>query len=246
MPNDDCLFLVVTGTDTGVGKTWVGAALARELTRRGYRVTAVKPIETGCDASTEATEDGVILATATDQEHPRRALLRLRTPVAPPVAAESEGVEIELDALFESICTYSRSSDVVLVEGAGGLCSPLAWDADLLDLAAALGASVLLVGSDRLGVVNHVVLTINTLLAGSEPFLGVVLTAPETEDASTGTNADTLRRVLGGGESNRGYDRVVTVGRGDWHDAGGELDPVVSWVEEALDVLRSTSRGHEG
>jgi hypothetical protein len=132
------------------------------------------------------------------------------------------------------------------VEGAGGLCSPLVWDADLLDLAAALGASILLVGSDRLGVVNHVVLTINTLLAGSEPLLGVVLTAPETGDASTGTNADALRRVLGGRESDKGYDRVVMVGRGDWRNAGGELDPVVSWVEEALDALRSTSRGQEG
>jgi dethiobiotin synthetase len=245
MAHDECLFLVVTGTDTGVGKTWAGAALARALARRGHRVTAVKPIESGCGENPEM-EDGALLASATDQQRPRRALLRLRAPVAPPVAADLEGVEIDADAILVEIVELASASDIVLVEGAGGLCSPLTWDADLLDLAEALHASVLLVGSDRLGVVNHVVLTLNTLLASTVSLLGVVLTAPATDDASTGTNADVLRRVLGGRDSGVAYDRVVTVPRGDWRDTTHELDTVVSWVEEALVILRSSVREVRG
>ena len=196
MANDECLFLVVTGTDTGVGKTWVGAALANALTLRGHRVTAVKPIESGCGVIDADAEDGAILASATGQERPLRALLRLRAPVAPPVAADAEGATIDADALVYEILEFARTSDVVLVEGAGGLCSPLSWTADLLDVAEVLEASVLLVGSDRLGVVNHVVLTLNTLLASSATFLGVVLSAPAAADASTGTNADVIRKFI--------------------------------------------------
>jgi dethiobiotin synthetase len=200
----------------------------------------VKPVESGCGENPEGTEDGAILAVATGQPEPRHALLRLRTPVAPPVAADLEGVTIDVDALLDAIRSLASTSDVVLVEGAGGFCSPLSWNADLLDFAEALDASVLVVGSDRLGVVNHVILTINTLLSGSLSLLGVVLGAPAAADASTGRNADVLRRVLGGRESSAGYDRIATIARGDWREAADEIETVVSWVEEELAVLRSS------
>src|SRR6185436_1437495 len=107
---DECLYLVVAGTDTGVGKTWVCAALARALVERGLRVTAVKPVESGCGETVGPEEDGVVLAEATGQERPREALLRLRAPVAPPVAADLEGVEVRLHPLVERIRGYGETS----------------------------------------------------------------------------------------------------------------------------------------
>jgi dethiobiotin synthetase len=230
MRTDEPYFVVVTGTDTGVGKTWVTAALARSLSRHGLRVVATKPIETGCAGDADATEDGAILAEATGQEAPREALLRFRAPVAAPVAADLEGASIDLDMLVDSVASFGNDADVVLVEGAGGLCSPLSWEADLVDVAKLIGAGILVVGSDRLGVVNHVALTLNTILGCEADPLGVVLTAPEVADASTGTNAPTLRRVLGDPGDMRAYERVVTVARGDWRDAGDGLDAVVAWI----------------
>jgi dethiobiotin synthetase len=230
---DDGLVLVVVGTDTGVGKTWVGAALARALARRGLRVIAVKPVESGCGETPGPAEDGVILAEASGQTEPRAALVRLRAPVAPPVAADLEGVALDLDELVGRARRFGAECDVLLVEGAGGLCSPLSWDGDLVDVARALDGVVLLVGSDRLGVVNHVVLTMTVALGASLSPLGVVLTAPLAPDASTGTNADTLRRTLGGRESGSLYDRVVEAPRGDWANGGAWVEEVVRWVTDA-------------
>lgn len=230
MRTDEPYFVVVTGTDTGVGKTWVTAALARTLVRRGLRVVATKPIETGCSGDAAATEDGAILAEATGQAAPLAALLRLRTPVAAPVAADLEGASIDLDTIVDSVVSLGDGADVVLVEGAGGLCSPLSWEADLVDVAKLLDAGVLVVGSDRLGVVNHVALTLNTILGCEAEPLGVVLTAPEAADASTGTNAQTLRRILGDSCAMDAYERVVTVARGDWREAHAALDTVAGWI----------------
>jgi dethiobiotin synthetase len=234
-----CLFVVVAGTDTGVGKTWVAAALGRELARRGRRVIAVKPVESGCGAETVATEDGAVLAEATGQSSPRSALLRLGLAVAPPVAADAEGVEIDLDALVANVRVMADGSDVVIVEGAGGLCSPLSWQGDLLDVARALDARVLVVGSDRLGVVNHVVLTMHSILACWLAPLGVVLTPPEVADASTGTNSGTLGRILGGRETGGEYDRIASVPRVDWREAGSAMTELITWVEGELGAIRA-------
>jgi dethiobiotin synthetase len=220
-------FVAISGTDTGVGKTCVGAGLARALAARGARVLAVKPVESGCGGEVSAAEDGALLAAATGQAAPRAALVRLRAPVAPPVAADLEGVEIQLDALVERVRAYGEGADLTLVEGAGGLCSPLSWGGDLVDVARALGAPVLVVGSDRLGVVNHALLTVRALVAARLTPLGVVLSAPEAADASTGTNAATLRRVLP--EKVRG--RVATLPRVATADeAAAHLADVAAWL----------------
>src|SRR5688500_7646315 len=97
-------FVVVTGTDTGVGKTVVTAGLARALVQAGRRTVAIKPVESGCaGAAAGAEEDGVVLAAATGQAAPREALIRLRDAVTPALAAEREGVAIEIEALAGAI-----------------------------------------------------------------------------------------------------------------------------------------------
>jgi len=225
--------VVVTGTDTGVGKTLVTAGLARALLDAGKLTIAVKPIESGCEHEAAAsTEDGVVLATATGQHAPREALVRLRAPLAPALAAEREGISIDMDGLAARIRALGDGADVVLVEGAGGLLSPLTWVEDVTHLARRLDARVLVVGADRLGTLNHVHMTVQVLLDSWLLPLGVVLSAPPEADASTGTNAEALRRRLDhyGGVKRRIAElpRVAGVA-----DAAVRLTRVMDWLSAA-------------
>jgi dethiobiotin synthetase len=119
--------LLVTGTGIRVGKTRVAGALARMLTAAGRRVVAIKPVETGCGNATAAEEDGARLAAATGQAAPREALFRFTAPLVPALAAEREDAAIDLDALVLRIEELRADADVLLLEGAGGLLSPIAW-----------------------------------------------------------------------------------------------------------------------
>jgi dethiobiotin synthetase len=187
--------VLTTGTDTGVGKTWATAALARAVSSTGRRVVAIKPFETGCGAEAGAAEDGVVLARASGQSAPLRALVRLATPVAAPEAADREGVRVDYDAVVREIRGLLVGADLALVEGAGGLLSPLTWERTALDLARDLGARLLVVAVDRLGTVNHTLMTLKLLAASDLHTLGVVLTAPEHPDASTGSNGRAIARL---------------------------------------------------
>src|ERR671915_1657324 len=113
--------LLITGTDIGVGKTWVACALARALRTAGRRVVAVKPVETGCAGQPSKAEDGVRLARATGQSQPSHAILRLPDPVAPVLATERAGAEIDFDALVFKIERYADAGEFAIIEGAGGL-----------------------------------------------------------------------------------------------------------------------------
>lgn len=223
-------FVVVTGTDTGVGKTVVTAGLARALTLAGRRVVAIKPMESGCAPGPAGVEeDGRVLAEATGQAAPREALLRLPEPLTPALAAERAGVAVDLDELARSIVQLGEGADVVLVEGAGGLLSPLSWAEDLTHLAHRLDASVLVVAADRLGTLNHVHLTVQCLGGTGLLPIGIVLSAPATPDASTGTNAAGLRRRLAPFGEVAG--RIVELPRVSTADeAAGGLAEVARWI----------------
>jgi len=209
-------FLVVTGTDTGVGKTCVAAGLARAL---GSGVRAIKLMESGC-ANTDAASDGTRLAQSTGQEEPLRALLELAAPLAPPVAADREGLPIPLQSLIQTIRNFR--DEYVIVEGAGGLLAPLTWEENILDVIAALNARVLVVGSDRLGTINHTLLTLAALKDCD--VIGVVLSAPAESDPSTGTNAATLQAVVGRTRIHV-LPRVQSV-----DEAASHLAPVLGWL----------------
>lgn len=219
--------LVITGTDRGVGKTWVGRALGRALSAAGRRVVAIMPVETGCSDATARLEDGPLLAAATGQAEPQTALHRFAAPVAPALAAEAEGGTIDLDALILRIEALGEGADLVLIEGAGGLLTPITWEWTVVELARALSATVLVVAADRLGVINHAQLTLSALeLAGLE-VTGVVLTAPETPDASTGTNALAIARL-------GGLAQVTTIPRMDDPAGAGPLVvDILDWISAA-------------
>lgn len=197
---------LVVGTDTSVGKTYVTCALARALTNAGQRVVAIKAVETGTAGEPGDQEDGVLLARATGQAEPRAALVRLRTPIGAAMAADVDGVKLDVHEMTDRIRALSAGVDQVLVELVGGLLSPFTWEDDALDFAHLLDARAVVVGADRLGTISHVLLTLQALKAERIPIVGVVLSAPELPDATTGTNADAIRRLSG-------LDAVVTVPR---------------------------------
>lgn len=219
----DTRIVLVTGTDTGVGKTWVTCALARALVQQGRKVVAIKPVETGTGSEVGTDEDGVLLAAATGQAAPRKALHRFTDPLAPALAAERQGRSLDFDSVLADIERHAEGMDVALVESAGGLLAPVAWDWNAADLAESLGARVLVVGADRLGVINHALLTVGAAELAGLLVAGVVLTAPEVADASTGTNAAAIARLSG-------LDRVLTARRTrDPAEAASALTPALPW-----------------
>lgn len=188
--------IAITGTDTGVGKTWVACALARSWSARGLRVRVCKPLETDwpSDGAADETDAGRLrLAAGADQTIEDVCLYRFRDPVAPYVAAASENVLIDTKRITNHIERLRDGCDVVLVEGAGGLLAPLAPAWTLLDLAAATGAGVLVVVADRLGCLNHALLTERALASEGVGHLGFVMNQPPgTDDPSRLSNAKTL------------------------------------------------------
>jgi dethiobiotin synthetase len=216
--------VLVTGTETGVGQTWVACAVASALQRAGRTVVAIKPVETGCNEEARLEEDGVRLAQATGQRHPDRALRRFHAPVAPALAGELEGGIIDLDELAAEIESLTAQAELVILEGAGGLMVPLGWDWTIIDLAQAFEATVLVVSSDQLDSINHTLLTLGALDFAGLRVAGILLNAPARPDATTGSNAAAIARLSG-------IDRVHSLPRlHDPDQAGPWLVEVCAWL----------------
>jgi dethiobiotin synthetase len=189
--------LFVTGTDTGVGKTFIACALAHALRRAGRRVGVVKPVETGVDGE---PEDAVRLRAAAADPAPLDDVCpyRLRAPLAPSVAAAREGVTIDIPHIVALIERRVRVTDELIVEGAGGLLVPIVGTTTYLDLALRLNLPLLIVAANRLGTVNHCALTARVAAAARLSIRGFVLSQVAREpDPSAETNAATIADLTG-------------------------------------------------
>jgi dethiobiotin synthase len=216
--------VLITGTGARVGKTWVACALIRALRDAGKQVIAIKPVETGRAGPPSDWEDGVRLAKATGQEQPVHAILRLPLPGAPVLGGEGADSAIDFDALLLKIERYIDGTEFGMVEGTGGLLTPVTWEWNMTDLARDLGACALVVAEDRLGTINHTLLTLSALELAGIACAGVVLTTPETTDQSTGANAAAIARLSG-------LDRVLALARvSDPADAAGAMGQVIGWL----------------
>jgi len=193
--------LFITGTDTEIGKTYVGARIAAALVRAGHRVGVYKPAASGCSLAngTLVSDDAVALWEAAgrpgtlDQVCPQRFL----APLAPHLAAEAEGRRLDADLLRSGIEPWLATSDVVLVEGAGGLMSPLGEDEYVADLAYDLGYPLVIVARNALGTINHVLQTLITAATFQDGLdvAGIVLNRnAEVSDESARQNAAEIRR----------------------------------------------------
>jgi dethiobiotin synthetase len=163
--------LVVTGTDTGVGKTVFSAALTGAL-----RGVYFKPVQSGLDDG--ADSDTVRRLTGLSDEHFLPEIYRLRMPASPHIAAEAEGVEIDIGAL-----TPPPAERPVIVEGAGGLLVPLTRTRLFIDLLARWQAPVILCARTALGTINHSLLSIEALRSRSIPVLGIAFIGEGDERA---------------------------------------------------------------
>ena len=193
--------IFVTGTDTGAGKTLVSTAILAALSRRGLRVAAFKPVETGCrrEGSILVGEDCEKLAAASrsGQAPGDVAAYLFPEPAAPLVSAEAEGVTIDRDVVRARYDEIAANADFVLVESAGGLMVPLADGWTTRDLALELGYPGLVVVASKLGCINHALLSLEGMRSAGIPVAGYVVNEVPTDGAyplAVATNRDILRR----------------------------------------------------
>lgn len=196
--------LGITGTDTGIGKTVVTGALAARARQLGLSVAAMKPIESGIDER-DVTDggprsDAERLRVATGGADPL-SLIRpyvLSEPLTPMVAAARAGITIDFAVLDAARDTLAASRDLLLVEGAGGLLAPITESLSFLDLFARWHCELIIVAGNRLGVLNHVLLTVRAAEARAVPVRAVILTQYTARDADVAeaTNYDALVALL--------------------------------------------------
>jgi len=178
----------VTGTDTGVGKTVFAALLTRELRQLGCRVVALKPICSGNrdDARQLHTAAGKVLSL--DEVNP----WHFRAPLAPVLAARKERKRVRLAQVVRHIQKVSARFELTIVEGAGGLLSPMGEDFDSQSLIVALKAKPIIVCPNKLGAVNQVRLVLEALPKALAKRARVVLVNPPRPDAASRTNRQLL------------------------------------------------------
>ena len=172
----------VTGTDTGVGKTVVSACLVR-----AWEADYWKPVQTGIDVE-ETDTDAVARLARVPVGRLHAPAFSLGPPLSPHLAAERSGVEIPLAEL-----ALPASPRPIVVEGAGGALVPLNPRQTMTDLMGALGLPVIVVAADRLGAINHTLLTLELLRGRGLPVAGVILTGDRFGD-----NAEAIARHGGG------------------------------------------------
>ena len=187
----------IAGTDTGVGKTVVTAALASLLLKNGLRAGVIKPFQTGTELEGLTDAEFVYAFLGGDCDQAEVSPCRLRAPLSPYFAARAEGVEIPLRAVVEHTKDYISRHDVTLVEGAGGLYVPVTEGCMMADLALDLGASVILVTRPGLGTVNHTMLSLEYAERKGLHVLGVVINAfPDPADIASATNPVLFRDLF--------------------------------------------------
>lgn len=183
----------VVGTGTGVGKTVVTAGLTGWLREEGVDARAIKPAQTGYPPD----DDAAFVADACGTDDASVCLRRLEPALAPRVAAEEAGEELEYDDVLEGCRNAIEVSEVGVVEGIGGLRVPLAGEQEVSDLFADLGLPAVVVARSGLGTLNHTALTVEALeRRGIRPH-AIVLNEYEGATLAERTNPDELERMTG-------------------------------------------------
>jgi dethiobiotin synthetase len=156
-----CPAVFITGTDTGVGKTLVTAALARHFSAKGLQVGVMKPVETGVEDPAGLGADASLLRWAAGAPDADELIspYRFRPPLAPSQAAEIAGERVDIDRIIKTAQRLRQDKDILLIEGAGGLMVPIRGGYLMADLARQLNIPLLTVTHPRLGTLNHTLLT---------------------------------------------------------------------------------------
>ena len=190
----------VTGTDTGIGKTFVTCALLRNAAKRGFRAVGMKPVAAGADLmdGRPVNEDTAALM-ASGNVLADQSLVTpycLRAAIAPHLAARDEGIRIEFEVIADALSQLRAQADRVFVEGAGGLLVPLGGRRDYADLARALDLPVILVVGMRLGCINHALLTATAVRSRGLHLAGWVANRVDPAMQRFDDNLDSLRERI--------------------------------------------------
>lgn len=237
----------ITGTDTGVGKTVVTAALCHCLGRRGLSIGVMKPVETGLASPTSAVSDAVHLkhASGSDAE---LSLIRpywFRTPVAPLTAARLEKKPIVMGRIINAFDVLSRQHALLLVEGVGGVHVPLSHTEDVLDLITHLNAATIVIGRSQLGGINHARLTIEALRRRNIAVLALVLNRTERSKHATGPRQERSTVALLRELAQVPVIGPLPYGKGleqDWNEAVRRLS-LTAGIQQLADVVVQSAQG---
>lgn len=193
--------LFVTGTDTGVGKTRVAAALLTWARRAGLRVAAMKPVASGCEATGAGLRnDDALRLMACASSVRDYALVNpyaFAPPVAPHLAAEAAGTAIDAARIAAAFRVLAEGADAVIVEGVGGWKVPIDRAHTMEDVAAALGLPVVMVVGIRLGCLNHALLTAEAVARSGLPLAGWVANRIDPDCELAERNVQALAERLG-------------------------------------------------
>lgn len=222
--------IFVTGTDTGVGKTVVSAALAWTLKGSGNRVAVIKPVQTGTNS--DGLMDIEFIQRVIGTNHPLDNVCpyRFSLPLAPSVASRLAGEKIDLKKINSAFYNLSSNHDVVIVEGAGGLLVPITDDYLMSDLARDLGLHLIIVTRPDLGTLSHTLLTTESAKLRGLKILGIVINKfPLNPGIAERTNPELILKMTG--EPIVGvlpFDSEICVEEGRIGNIGEIADPCFS------------------
>jgi len=195
----------VVGTDTNVGKTYVASALLRHFVANGKNALGMKPIASGCELSEHGiwagqlvNDDVVALYEAGNVPAPLELInpYHFEPAIAPHIAAEKAGVNIDLDLIVRSYHALAEMADIVVVEGAGGFFVPVSASQTLADLAVKLKLPIILVVGMRLGCINHALLTVEAIKARGLELAGWVANRIDPDMPMFEENLASLRQRI--------------------------------------------------
>ena len=187
---------LVTGTDTGIGKTIVSCALLSAYSARGNAVIGMKPVVTGRVCGEWADVKAIVAASSIAAPREWVNPYAFIPPISPHLAAKQAGMEIDIEIIRQAYCNLQKISDVVVVEGVGGIMAPLNDRNDVADMAYALDLPIILVVGMRLGCLNHALITEKVIQTSGLKLAGWVANQIDPQMNSFDENLHTLKERL--------------------------------------------------
>src|SRR3990167_2572276 len=194
--------IFITGTDTGVGKTYVTVQLIKQLNKLGFKTLGIKPIASGCELNEKnewANADALALQEASSIKQPYSIVnpIALKEAIAPHLAAEKENKQLSvLDTLNRILSSIQSHADIHFIEGVGGWAVPLNHNELLSDMVKQLNIPVILVVGIRLGCLNHAILTSRNIQEMNIPFIGWIANCIDPDMLEIDANINTLKKFI--------------------------------------------------